>query len=279
MNNVDLQNIDDCIHSNKFQMFCPIAKKTLSYALKYMTVILNIADEVNTYTNSNRTIYFSASYRQVANMYNKLFYGAVSTKTIFHNINILAYHKLIVRVDDRDAPSWLLKKVLNHKTRSPYKSFDTHTQIYMIPRFSNTHLKEIEVQANKWIEYGYKMDSFTYETLFRCEGFEAAAEIYPQYKHLRTKEATVARIPGTRSNNRSLRIEDFILRNIEEKGYCVVNNIQSGLTYSKDTINKYLPEIKEKYNLQKVRCSNEYKEKFNITDMDGKYPFIFIKGE
>lgn len=276
MENKDLQMIDDFIHSRQFRVNCPTAHKTLAYSIKYISSILNIADRVNSNTNSNKPIYFAASYNQFAKEYNKYFEGALSKKTMFHNINILAYHKFIIRVDDRDAPAWLLKRVIDVQKDSNYNKYNTHVQIYMIPRFSNTHISEIESQAIKWVNNGYKMDSFTYETLIRCEGFEAAAEIYPQYKHLRTKEATVARIPGTRSNNRSLKIEDYIIRSIRNSGYCVISNIPSHVGYSKDVVNKYLPEVKTKYNLVKVRCSNRYKDLFNILDMDGKYPFIFI---
>lgn len=274
MNNLDLEYIYEYLTNGKFQTQCPAASKTLATSIKYMKSILYIADQVCAKTNSNKPIIFSMSVDQLTRTYNRFNYSATDKKTIYQNINVLAYHKLITKIDDSDAPKELLNDIIEFKKQTRYRLFTEHIQIYMIPRFSASHLVNIEDRAKTWISNHYKKFAFTYETIYRCEGYKIASEIYPQYKEVINNKTKEERKPSLRSDNRSLKISEYILNSISSYGYCIESDIPKAFNCSKKTIQKYLPEIIGLYDIQRIPCTKKIKEDLNI--QTNGYPYIYV---
>lgn len=273
MINKSLERIEDFISSSKFMYICPTASKTLSYAKKYYRAILRIADQCNIYTSSTDEIYFSMSVNQLANEYSKI-NGFTNHRTINQNINLLTYHKLITKIDDKNAPKRILNDVLKYKRKVKNNDKLMHVQIYSITPFTKKHLNEIETRAQLWVENKYSVNSLTYETLFRCDGDKIAWEVYPQLKHVPGgKDKT--RVPGVGADNRFLRISDYILTEIQDKGYCLASSVPEAMGYSKVYVNKYIPAVLKTYDLSKVAVTKEIKELLNIKT--NGYPNIYIK--
>ena len=115
----------------------------------------------------------------------------------------------------------------------------------------------------------------SYEMLVRGDGYDVAAEVFPQFKN-KTNEHTgeiVQRKPTARSNRITERLTDKIIGQIQQKGYCLLAEMHT--TWGeKEQLLKSLGEILTSNNLTRVRCNKQLKERYGI-ESEG-YPAIII---
>jgi len=255
-----------------FREKCPTAKKILDNAIRVYKILLRIGDGIESQWQVE-TMRFSASINQIMTMHNEVYKMTTDKDTIHRYINTLAYMGLIKKLDVNDLTDEEYEALTIYEkahSKEPYK----HIQYYSIPYLYNENLLNIEANACRWKEHNYSIRSFGYELLYRTEGYDVAAKIFPRFKEYICWNSTtglpVERSTTHSSDNRTFKILDFIMKNINEKGYCLYKDIGSGLGLSDKHVNKSLPSILQDYGLKRVFLNKELKTSLNIP-LDGHF--------
>lgn len=259
-----------------FRDKCPTAKKILENAIRVYKILLRIGDGIKA-QHCAEAIRFSASVEQIMTMHNEVYKMATDKDTIHRYINALAYMGLIRKLDMDDLNDEEYEALSTYEKAKGNPVY-RHIQYYSIPYLYNENLLNIEANAQRWKEHNYSIRAFGYELLYRTEGYDVAAKIFPRYKdYWNTTSSTntkVARSTTTESDERTFKIIDFIMKNINEHGYCLYKDILSELKLHDRLVNKSLPSILQDYGLKRVFLNNQLKESLDI-HLDG-HPSLLI---
>lgn len=276
MSNRTVLRNDEVVSGPIFEEQCPTARKVLENALRVYKVLLHIGDGIKSQQESE-TIRLSASVEQIMSEHNKTYNMTTDKDRIHRYVNALAYMGLVKKLDISDLTSEEYKILTIHEKAYATDRFKQHIQYYDIPYLHDEDLLNIEANARRWKEHNYSIRSFGYELLYRTEGYDVAASIFPRYKQegfSGTNGKPIRRTTTTESDNRTYMILDFIMKNINEKGYCMYRDIISGLGIRDRHVNKSLPSILQDYGLRRVFLNNQLKKSLNIP-FDG-HPSLLI---
>lgn len=278
------ENIDmmlSKITMNKFKELCPQADKNIKYAKDTFMMMLSIARNniySEKFSNDDGEIVFFVSNKRLAECMGK---GNSQKKMdkIRGYVKMLIYHDLLRTLDDDKVPPELLAKAIKYSGSD--KRAGKHVNFYAIPSWVIEQLRAIEDHGRNWKSNGYRTGGISYDMFYRKEGYEVAAKLYPQYKKQKNEDGEIVdRTPTAKSDERTLKIAEVILSEIENKGYCtekevvVVLGNQYKYAVTETQIKRCLGEILDTYDLQKVKTNKALKEQYHI-DSEG-YPYIII---
>lgn len=279
------ENIDMMISNitlNKFKELCPQADKNIKYAKDTFLMMLSIARNniySEKFSNNDGEIIFFVTTKRLAECLGKDYSQSKIDKTGKY-IKMLIYHDLIRILDDGQVPKELLFKAI--KCSGTDKRAGKHVNFYAIPSWVIKQLNTIETNGSRWKDKGYRIDGVSFDMFYRAEGFDVAANLYPQYKNKKNEYGEIINRTTTQaSDERTLKISEIILQCIQSKGYCtekeVVYILGSDYRYevTETQIKRSLNEIMDTYGLKKVKANKELKEQFDIKS-DG-YPNIIIE--
>lgn len=276
------ENIDMMISNitlNKFKELCPQADKNIKYAKDTFLMMLSIARNniySEKFSNNDGEIVFFVSNKRLAEYLGKDTNQKRIDK-VGKYIKILIYHDLIRILDDNAIPKALLRKALQ------YTSCDkNHVNFYTIPSWVIEQLKKIEDKGIRWKEKGYRIAGISYDMFYRAEGFDVAANLYPQYKKKKNEHGEIVNRTTTQaSDERTMKIAEVILNCVQNKGYCTEREVvyilgaQYRYEITEIQIKRCLNEIMDLYGLKKVKANKLLKTQLGINS-DG-YPNVIIK--
>lgn len=266
------------INNGELEEYYPQTYKNIKRNLKYllqlhMVALDNIYNEKLTDTDENVVFYISNRY-----LCKMLGMSKNSGKEISKKNALFAYHKLINKLDRDEIPEEMLLRALAINTNKEIKSSKL-INFYSIPSYTTNLLEQVEVQSINWRENNYTMQGLSREMLFRGEGKEVADWIYPQYKNITIKGKEVERTTSDYSDNFTLLISKILIDLIDKNGYAmendIISNIEANQGFTKTQIKKSLKEILDLYNLKRMHCNKQIKEKYNVKS--NGYPFIIVK--
>ncbi|ABO50648.1 hypothetical protein Dred_2131 [Desulforamulus reducens MI-1] len=279
------------LNNGELEQNCPQTFKNIKSNLKYINQLLLIAmDNVTTermIDNDNNVLFF-ASNKFIAK---QLGMKEDNSKEISKKTTLLAYHKLLNKVDNSEVPEDLLKRSQAISINSPddkNKKY-RHVNYYSIPSYNNMLFPEIEQQGQAWKENNYTIKGLSREMFFRKEGQKTADWLYPQYKQVYDKqqETIVDRTTTYRSDKRTEIIVHIILWYFDEINYCLEKDIVCEIVLDQELrikrseaerqLKKSLPEILDAYGLSRIRANKQIKEKLGI--VSNGYPFIIVKND
>lgn len=279
------ENIDMMISNitlNKFKELCPQADKNIKYAKDTFLMMLSIARNniySEKFSNNDGEIIFFVTTKRLAECLGKD-YSQSKIDKIGKYIKMLIYHDLIRILDDGQVPKELLFKAIKYSGTD--KRVGKHVNFYAIPSWVIKQLNTIETNGFRWKDKGYRIDGVSFDMFYRAEGFDVAANLYPQYKNKRNEYGEVVNRTTTQSSDeRTMKISEVILQSIQSKGYCtereVVYILGNDFKYevTETQIKRSLYEIMDTYELKKVKANKALKEQFDIKS-DG-YPNIIIE--
>lgn len=279
------ENIDMMISNitlNKFKELCPQADKNIKYAKDTFLMMLSIARNniySEKFSNNDGEIIFFVTTKRLAECLGKD-YSQSKIDKIGKYIKMLIYHDLIRILDDGQVPKELLFKAIKYSGTD--KRAGKHVNFYAIPSWVIKQLNTIETNGFRWKDKGYRIDGVSFDMFYRAEGFDIAANLYPQYKNKRNEYGEVVNRTTTQSSDeRTMKISEVILQSIQSKGYCtereVVYILGNDFKYevTETQIKRSLNEIMDTYGLKKVKANKALKEQFDIKS-DG-YPNIIIE--
>lgn len=279
------ENIDMMISNitlNKFNELCPQADKNIKYAKDTFLMMLSIARNniySEKFSNNDGEIIFFVTTKRLAECLGKD-YSQSKIDKIGKYIKMLIYHDLIRILDDGQVPKELLFKAIKYSGTD--KRAGKHVNFYAIPSWVIKQLNTIETNGFRWKDKGYRIDGVSFDMFYRAEGFDVAANLYPQYKNKRNEYGEVVNRTTTQSSDkRTMKISEVILQSIQSKGYCtereVVYILGNDFKYevTETQIKRSLNEIMDTYGLKKVKANKALKEQFDIKS-DG-YPNIIIE--
>ncbi|MEA4987903.1 MAG: hypothetical protein VB095_07570 [Anaerovorax sp.] len=265
---------------------CPQAYKNISRNIKYLQQLILIAMD-NVYneklTDNDDNVLFYASNKFIAKQLN---INPNNSKEISKKTALMAYHKLLNKVDDNEANEDMLKrsKAININSTDKNSKY-RHVNYYSIPSYNNMLFSEIEQRGQQWKENSYTIKGVSREMFYRAEGLEVANELYPQYKKVTEtvdgKKLVVDRSTTKSSDERTNNIAVAINELIEEYGYAtergIVERLRVNYAYiiTEVQIKKSLTELLDIYGWVRVRANKEIKSKYNV-DAEG-YPFLIVK--
>lgn len=278
------------IRSGELEKQCPTTYKNIKRNSRYLEELIMIAKD-NVYsekfTDNEDNVVFYASARYICK---QLGMSEESAKEVSKKNVLFAYHDLINKVSDGEAPEEMLKRsqAISANSLDKNKKY-RHVNYYSIPSYTTELLESIEEQGIKWNENNYTMKGLTREMIFRNEGYEVANKLYPQYTHVYDKENSkvVERTTTNISNLRTELIVKILIDMIDSNGYAYEKEIIDELSASGEIktskseaekqVKKSLPEILTTYNLLKIKLNKSLKEEYGIT-VNG-YPFIITKNQ
>ncbi len=251
--------------NSQFSIDCPDAAKVLKHAMCIYMVMLWIAEQaIYPEKELNGNVIFYASVRQIAEMVRKK-----NISVVQRYIKALAYFGLLRILDDSEVPKSFLNAAVSTRIR---KGRNQRVAFYEIPVWDFDTIRQRSIS---WKENHYRIGGMSYEMLVRGDGYDVAAEVFPQFKN-KTNEHTgeiVQRKPTARSNRITERLTDKIIGQIQQKGYCLLAEMHT--TWGeKEQLLKSLGEILTSNNLTRVRCNKQLKERYDIESKG--YPMIII---
>lgn len=261
MNNIigSIVSLDD----GSFRDICPQANKNLVHAKSAFCSIVQIArDSISPKSKElciDGSVVFGLSRTELSR---KMKAGGKSKDTVFIYVKMLIYHHMLLPVPESNP----IYKRLNAKSK-----FKNHTQYYYIPSWVITHMIDIEKQAYRWKEGGYRLSHFSYEEVERTDGKAIADMLFPQ-KSLNPDTAFVS----TNRDNAYEEVLDVTVNLIFDKGYCTEKEISEFITGTETekekTIHRCISSIVSSNNLVRERANKSLKEHFGIQRTG--YPII-----
>jgi hypothetical protein len=269
------------IYNGELEKNCPQAYKNNKNILRYLEQMHLIALD-NIYneklTDEEGNVLFFASRSYIAD---KLNLSPNSLNKISQKLVVLAYHKLLNKLDDNEIPESLLKKSKCINIKYNDKNFK-HINYFSIPSYTYNLYAEIEQQGKKWKDNHYTMKGVSREMFFRAEGKEVADKLYPQYKKITNKQGKeVDRTTTKTSDKRTAEIVKVIFDILDNQGYVTEREIveklknKFGKTKTEIQIKRSLQEILDGYGLKKIRTNKEIKKQYGV--VNNGYPFIIVK--
>jgi len=278
------------LDTGELERECPQAYKNIKSNIKYLRKLLYIAkDNITTekMTDNDDNVLFFASTRFICN---SMGIKEGNIKEISKKNTLFAYHNLLNKVDNSNAPEDLLKRsqAISINSTDKNKKY-RHVNYYSIPSYNNMSFPEIEEKGKLWKINNYTIKGLSREMFFRKEGQEVANRLYPQYKQVYDKqqEMIVNRKTTYRSDIRTERIIEIIFYFLQTQNYCIEKDIIDNMVADEELkirkseaerqLKKSLPEILDAYNLKRIRTNKLIKEQYSM-DTSG-YPFIIAKNE
>lgn len=253
MNNIigSIVSLDD----GSFRDICPQANKNLVHAKSAFCSIVQIArDSISSKSKElciDGSVIFGLSRTELSK---KMKVGGKRTETVFKYVKTLIYHHMLLPVQENNP----VYKKLNAKNK-----FKNHTQYYYIPSWVITHMIDIEKQAHRWKEGGYRLAHFSYEEVYRTDGKQVADMLFPQ-KSLNPDSSFMADIKDKANDELSNITLDLVI----DKGYCTENelyDLMSGTeTEKKKTIHRCINSIVFSNNLVREKANKALKEHFGM---------------
>lgn len=269
------------IYNGELEQNCPQAYKNNKRILRYLEqmhliALDNIYNEKLTDDDGNVVFFASRSY-----IANKLGISPNSLGKVSDKLVVMAYHKLLNKLDDEEIPESLLDKSKHINAKEKNDKYK-RVNYFSIPSYTYNLYNEIESQGNKWKDNHYTMKGVSREMFYRAEGKEVADKLYPQYKKITTKDGKeINRTTSKASDKRTNEIAIIIMDMINDKGYAMEKDVIEELegkyskTFAQTQLKRSLQEILEGYGLKRVRANNKIKEQFGITNKG--YPFLICK--
>lgn len=268
--------------SGDFREQCPTAYKNISRNLEYLVKLHKIAmDNVKNenLTDEEGLVAFFASASYLCKKFN---ISPNSMNKIFKKNVVMAYHKLMNKLDEHEIPAKML-------TRSKAISADSdkkktkNINVYSIPSYTQNRIEEIEERGIKWKNNRYSMKGLSRDMFFRTEGKKVADELYPQYKKVIADGEVKDRTTTAWSDDITNNIVKAIFEIIGKKNYATERDITYFLANkyryitTEIQVKKSLKEILDTYDLQIIQTNKDLKIKYNINSKG--YPRIIIKRE
>ncbi|QNF29638.1 hypothetical protein [Metabacillus elymi] len=193
-------------------------------------------------------------------------------KTVTQQVNILAYLGLIRKLPKKEIPKDMLQKSIDY---AKSKGQPRIINYFSIPIYDETLINFASQKAREYKQHGFSVKGFGREMIYRVLGEAEADRVYPQAKGKHLSETSM---------NNAIDTEKIIMSLIEEKYWITEKEIVNELdekfgkqNYHHNMLKRTLPEIIEKYALEKRRLNNETKARLGITTKG--YPYIIIKEE
>lgn len=277
----NLDSILNNLSMGKFAELCPQASKNIRYVREMFATLVSVAKENvygENYTNSDGDVVFFVSLGELAKI---MKISLFRLNVISQRIAVLVYHDLIRKLDDDKIPEVLLKKA---QALSIDKGANKRVNFYSIPSWVFEHLRGVEINGEKWKQYGYTIKGTSYEMFYRAEGIEIAQKIYPQHKKVKVKSADAEivrdRTTSKVSDARVKKIVNSIKQLINDKGYTTEKEV---VFYLSKVFRWEMTELQlrkmrgqlEKFNFKRIRANKEIKEKYGV--VSNGYPFIIVK--
>jgi hypothetical protein len=195
--------------------------------------------------------------------------GHRSDRYVNKIINLCVYAKLLIKLNDNEIPQHLLEKSEKHRNVNIIS-------YYSIPSYSDRVLTESNQRALLFKEKSCSIRGFNREMLLGFMDKQEVDEVYPQ-------EANKA-IPRLNIEV-SRQMEKIALQELEEKGWTTEKKVleQTKLyfrgqqQYKETLLKSHLPEIKDKYCLERLKLSKNLKLKLNIKS-EGYFYVIIHEG-
>ncbi|MDK2800584.1 MAG: hypothetical protein PWQ70_2203 [Clostridiales bacterium] len=226
--------------------------------------IKNTYDEELSY--NNLPIFFAGT-KHLQNIFE-----TKSMKTVSNTINLFALLNLINKIPVENIPKNMLNKAKHIAATKKYKKLPNHFQV---PSYCTSTLEISEEKARTLHKNNFSMKGISREWVIRTFGVEIANEIYPQFEIENKKGTTKA------SDNRTKEIAEIINALINSKDYATekevieILQLKYGKTLTQIQIKRSLQEILDSYNLKRIRCNKEIKERYRVSE--NGYPFIIVK--
>ena len=283
----NLDSILNNLSMGKFAELCPQASKNIRYVREMFATLVSIAKENvygENYTNSDGDIVFFVSLSRLARI---MKVSPTNINRISQRIAVLVYHDLVRKLDDDKIPEVLLKK---SRALSIDRGKDKRVNFYSIPSWVFEHLRGVEIQGEKWKQYGYTIKGTSYEMFYRAEGLGVAQKIYPQHKKIKVKstdhktgehkEIIIDRTTSKDSDAVVKKIVDSIKHLLKDKGYTTEKEIVYHLSkvfrweMTEIQLRKMRGQL-EKFGFKRIRVNKEIKEKYGV--VSNGYPFIIVR--
>lgn len=220
------------------------------------------------YQSEKSVALFNATAEQVQKLANK------DIKKVKKYLKLLNYLEAVEVVPENEIPLELLNQaVLAKKETKAY-----HSSFYRIPIYDNERMQRIEENSNRWRANGYKIDTFTYETLYRAEGAEIASRLFEQYASVPDQKQ---RGITEKQDNNYIQMQEIVMKLIIDNGYALESDITAelkekghGMKAIKNRLGKYLMDVINSNNLTVKRCNAELKDRFNLDIPKTSHPKI-----
>lgn len=252
------------LDSDEFNIQFPcIAKLIKTRKVHIQKMLLHFTQYVSDDLKVNDKPLFYSGYKTLCNVC-----GINPNKmvTLSQSLILFALLNMLNKVEIDNIPEAELNKA---KSISATYGFNKLTNFYQFEEYDLTSLCNSEMIAKKLIDNNVTIKGLSREYILRTFP-ERADEIFPQYKYENKRGTT------EKSDTNTLKISSYILNEIETNGYILEKEVNTqnkiGIQWKKS-----IQEILDTYDLVRVRCTKNIKEKYSIKS-DG-YPFIIIKNE
>lgn len=266
----DLNDIARQLSGDEFDEQCPTASKNIRNARTTLLQIVTIAQQTVSDERKSKDsgeLVFSISSRQIAKAINK------PQPKVQNYLKILIYHKIIRIVPDDQVPEHMLQRALR------YAKSNRHICFYSIKSFVIDHLESVEERGISWKANNYKVKGISYEMFYRAEGYEVAAELYPNSSKKKIDTDIINKAPTKASDKRTEILMEITIELIAEQGFCtekqILRQIESLKSFMDKQLQRSISEIMTANNLVKVRANKALKAKYHIQTKG--YPIIIIK--
>lgn len=252
---------------------CPIASNNLRSSIELLRVLCQIAKRtIFPEMTSEGNVIFYASERDLAKAL-----LIKDRKTIENRLKALQLHGIIIALQDKDVPGYMLKKA-----RDGANNDYNHVQFYMIPPWIYKHLRNIESWGAVWKDKHMTLMGMSYETVYRSYGAEIAKQIYPQYAGHEDENGNYQqRKPSQYAEDMHERITRIVLDSVNSKGYVLESDIVKSLVnavhslkLAKRLVKRNLQDVLDCYDLDYTSANNELKNRYGIESKG--YPKIII---
>lgn len=206
-----------------------------------------------------------------------------SYQTVSKRNNVLVFIGMLLKLSDDMVLPEQLQKVKDYALT---QGFNNYENFYALPSYNYETLNNVEEKSLTFKESGITMRGFTREMLAKGFGKDEVHKVYPhqENKKINSLNEHVGEI-----------IKNEIMRNIQEKGYCLektiytngyfIKKIKNKFPHSKGQINKkyvetvfkiYLPELINSYDLKRSRLNKDLKEQFKIENIKGSPNILYL---
>ena len=250
----NIRSIDDDIQYSHKNLYNAVYRYLPTLRTIHMVALRNLI-----YANDTDKFLFSASTQYISNEM-----GRKDKKNTTADLAYLCLLKLLEKVDlDSDeVPEEYRRSIKNFQGNR-----ENYINIFSLPEYNYNTLTECDEMAKQVKEKGIRKTHFSYESVVNAFGSDTADRIFPQIKGKKVKELDGFLITAV----------EFLL---EKDGYFSQGTIKAfysdnEIFFKEKTFIRQLPQIMEKYNLQKVKTSKKLKNDYNI--LSSGFPYIYIK--
>jgi hypothetical protein len=265
-----LQENQRLIFSAEFPIVYPeidkmIRKNILELSLMNQLALNHLQTEY--FTDKQGNPIFFTSLRHLAQKCGK------DVKRLSEKISLFTYLGLIRKVPEDEIPELILKRAKSEASKKKQKYL---IGFYSIPPYGEETFKFTKEKISEYKQLGFTMRGWSRELILRTLGDCEANRVFPQMEGKKIPE---------RNNEITSQIEEVTLMLVDHKGFTTENEILYFLiqehgkhsAYEKQ-IKRTVPDMLNKYCLNRQRLNKALKEQLGIEDMSG-YPIVITKNE